>query len=257
MFQHSNFFYELTRREILTQYVGSITGLAWLFLQPLILLVIYAFVFVVIFQARVPEADLTGFVPYLAVAFWPWTAFAESIIKSSNAIAANAALIGKVSVPNQIFPLSTVASSFAMHLAGYLVVLIVLQFTGTPIHWLNLPLAVAYLAILLAFAAGMALAVSALAVFIRDLQQITPPLMMAWFFSTPILYSPGLIPERFRAWLLLNPVAVLVQRLRELLLWDDWQPNRYDIYLLVFVVLIALAGYFLFRRLSPYFEDFL
>ena len=103
------------------------------------LLAVYAFVFSTIFKARVPESVGVEFVPYLAVAFWPWTAFSESVLKANNAITANAALIGKVAFATEQLPLATVAATFLMHMAGYLAVLLVLQFLGTDIHFSLLP----------------------------------------------------------------------------------------------------------------------
>ncbi len=94
--------------------------------------------------------------PFLAVAFWPWTAFSESVLRASGAVTSNAALIGKVAFPSELLPLSTVAATFLMHLAGYLAVLLVLQLLGTPIHWLGLlaALPVLLLLCLLACAPG-------------------------------------------------------------------------------------------------------
>ena len=90
------FFQNLVIRQIRQDYLENMTGFAWLILQPLILLAVYAFVFSTIFKARIPEAAEIGFVPYLAVAFWPWTAFSEAILKANSSITANGALIGKV-----------------------------------------------------------------------------------------------------------------------------------------------------------------
>ena len=96
------FFWNLVRRQVRQDYLENITGFAWLFIQPLMLLAVYAFVFTHIFQARIPNADQFGFVPYLAVAFWPWTAFSESVIRASGAITAHAALIGKVAFSSEL-----------------------------------------------------------------------------------------------------------------------------------------------------------
>jgi ABC-type polysaccharide/polyol phosphate export permease len=90
------FFQNLVARQIRQDYLDNITGFAWLILQPLILLAVYAFVFSTIFKARIPEAGDIGFVPYLAIAFWPWIAFSEAVLKANSSITANAALIGKV-----------------------------------------------------------------------------------------------------------------------------------------------------------------
>ena len=90
------FFKNLVVRQIRQDYLENVTGFSWLILQPLLLLAVYAFVFSTIFKARIPEAADIGFVPYLAIAFWPWTAFSEAILKASSSITANSALIGKV-----------------------------------------------------------------------------------------------------------------------------------------------------------------
>jgi len=136
------FFKNLVARQIRQDYLENITGFAWLILQPLILLAVYAFVFSTIFKARIPEAGDIGFVPYLAVAFWPWTAFSEAVLRANNSITANAALIGKVALATEQIPLASVTATFIMHLTGYLAVLIVLQLLGTGVHWLFLGLAI-------------------------------------------------------------------------------------------------------------------
>ena len=142
------FFQNLVVRQIRQDYLENITGFAWLILQPLILLAVYAFVFSTIFKSRIPEADEIGFVPYLAVAFWPWTAFSEAILRANNSITANGGLIGKVAFATEQIPLATVTATFIMHLIGYLAVLIVLQLLGTSIHWLHMLLVIpAYIVI--------------------------------------------------------------------------------------------------------------
>ena len=128
-----NFFRQLVSRAIRTEYLENLTGFAWLVIQPLLLLAVYSFVFTTIFKARGPDSGDIGFMPYLAVAFWPWTAFSESVLRASNSISANAALIGKVAVPSEMIALSTVTATFMMHMAGYLAVLLVIQLFGTPV----------------------------------------------------------------------------------------------------------------------------
>lgn len=130
----NNVFRQLVSRAIRTDYLENLTGFAWLILQPLMLLAVYAFVFTTIFKARIPDVGTGGFVPYLAVAFWPWTAFSEAVLRSSNTISANAALIGKVAFPSELLPLSTVTATFMMNMLGYLAVLLVLQLMGATIH---------------------------------------------------------------------------------------------------------------------------
>jgi len=251
------FFKNLVARQIRQDYLDNITGFAWLILQPLILLAVYAFVFSTIFKARIPEAGDIGFVPYLAVAFWPWTAFSEAVLRANNSITANAALIGKVALATEQIPLASVTATFIMHLTGYLAVLIVLQLLGTGVHWLFLGLAIIVLLLMWVFACAIALFTSAIQVFVRDLAQILPPLMTFWFFTTPILYSPSYLPESIRVIAQWNPMAWFVGRLRELLLFGEVNMDVRVLAMLVFVTLFAWASVRFFRRFSGHFEDFL
>jgi ABC-type polysaccharide/polyol phosphate export permease len=249
-------FLELSQREIKTRFLESFSGVAWLILQPLLLLWIYSFVFVVIFKARVPEADTTGFVPYLAVAFWPWIAFSESVLRSVSAITENSELIGKVALPSEVFPTATISATFVMHIIGYLAVLLVLTFTGTNIHWLMIIPALLLLCLVYVFALSLGLFLSSLSVFIRDFEHVMPPLMTLWFFTTPILYSIDLIPAWLQQYLYFNPFVYFVATLREMLLFGTWRPGTDDLVAVALVGLIGLLAVRFFRRLSPRFEDF-
>ena len=100
------------RRDIRNRYLGSFSGGLWALLQPLIQLAVYGFVFVYVFKARVPGADAPGYVPFLALGLWPWTAFAEGVTRATTAIQDNAALIGKVALPRAVLVFAAVASSF-------------------------------------------------------------------------------------------------------------------------------------------------
>ena len=251
------FFQNLVIRQIRQDYLENLTGFAWLILQPLILLAVYAFVFSTIFKARIPEAADIGFVPYLAVAFWPWTAFSEAILKANNSITANGALIGKVAFATEQIPLATVTATFIMHLIGYIAVLIVLQLMGTSIHWLYLLLVIPIILLMWVFACAIALFSSAIQVFVRDLAQILPPLMTFWFFTTPILYSASYLPESIQKFAQLNPMAWFVARLRELLLFGEINFGLTALLIVLFIAIFSWASLRFFRRFSGHFEDFL
>lgn len=253
----NNFFRQLVSREIRTDYLENLTGFAWLILQPLMLLAVYAFVFTTIFKARIPDAGGVAFVPYLAIAFWPWTAFSESILRSTNAISANAALIGKVAFPAELLPLSTVTATFVMHMAGYGAVLLVLQLMGTDIHWAGLLGAIPVLILMFIFASGLALFTSALQVFVRDVAQILPPLMTFWFFTTPILYSSSLLPDKWAILMKLNPMTWYVERLRDFLLLGNYDLAFSDLLVPLISIFVFWASLVFFRRFSGHFEDFL
>lgn len=252
-----SFFRNLVVRQIRQDYLENITGFAWLILQPIILLAVYAFVFTSIFKARLPEAAGIGFVPYLAIAFWPWTAFSEAILKANGSITANSALIGKVAFATEQIPLASVTATFIMHMIGYLAVLIVLQLMGTSIQWLYITLAVPLFLLMWLFACAISLFTSAIQVFVRDLAQILPPLVTFWFFTTPILYSASYLPESVQQVAQYNPMAWFVAHFRDLLLFGEVNFNMGTIAMVIFVLLFAWISLFFFRRFSGHFEDFL
>lgn len=250
-------FRQLVSRAIRADYLENVTGFAWLILQPLVLLAVYAFVFSTIFKARIPDAGPGGFVPYLAVAFWPWTAFSEAVLRSANSVSTNAALIGKVAFPSEMLPLSTVTATFLMNMLGYLAVLLVLDlFMGAQIHWLGLLASLPVLFLMHLFASGLALFVSALQVFIKDVSQILPPLMTFWFFTTPILYSSSILPERFATVMKFNPMSWFVERLRDFLLLGNYELGYRDLLVPLLTLLVLVAAFKFFRRFSAHFEDF-
>lgn len=244
-------------RQIRQDYLENLTGFAWLIIQPLVLLAVYAFVFSTIFKARLPESAGIGFVPYLAVAFWPWTAFSESVIKASGAVRSNSALIGKVAFAAEMLPLASVTATFLMNAAGYLAVLAVLSLFGVPIHWLTLPAVLAILFFFWMLASAIALFTSTLQVFIRDVAQILPPLMTFWFFTTPIVYSPELLPGSL-SWIIdWNLAAWFVGALRGALLFGTFEGSLSWIAIPLSIILLFWLGLRFFRRFSGHFEDFI
>jgi ABC-type polysaccharide/polyol phosphate export permease len=252
-----SFFRHLVLRQVRQDYLDNITGFAWLVLQPLLLLAVYAFVFTTIFQARIPDSGDVSFVAFLAVAFWPWTAFSEAILKASGTIVSNAALVSKVSFATEQLPLATVTATFLMHGIGYLAVLVVLQLLGTPLHWLMLPFVVFLYVLLWLLAGALALVASSLQVFVRDVAQMLPPLMTFWFFTTPILYSQRMLPEGLAAVMAWNPMTWFVEHLRGALLHGRLDVGAVDLVAPLVVMLLFLLGLAWFRKFSGHFEDFL
>lgn len=247
----------LLSREIRSRFIGSATGWLWLIVTPLLLLSVYGFVFGVIFRARVPDNFEIPFVAWLAVAMWPWLGFSDSVLKGSQAIVGNAALIGKVALPRELLVLSSASAVFILHVAGYLAVLLAIQWLAAGIHWLALPAALWVLFLVFVFTMGLSLLTAALQVFVRDLEHILPTVFMLWFFLTPILYAPQMLPESIQGVFVLNPLFWVVGRLRDILLLGQWHFGLGDVFMLAGSVLMFLFGWWVFRRLSPHFEDFL
>ncbi len=248
-------FRPLLAREIRSRFVGSATGWIWLVVTPLLLLAVYAFVFGVIFRARVPDDMDLPFWAWLAVALWPWLAFSEALQRAAGSMQQHAALIAKVAVPRHLLVASTVTAVFLLHGLGYGVVLMTIQAVATDVVWAGLPHALVVLLSLYLLALGLGLA--ALQVFIRDIEQLLPTLLLFWFFLTPIIYAPTMLPARLADWLWLNPMTWWVEELRAILIQGKLLPDWVLLSLCLGAIAVLMAGYALFRRLSPHFEDFL
>src|ERR1700676_2798893 len=236
--RHRALFANFFRRELFSRYLGSISGLAWALLHPLALLAVYHFVFTTIFRAGAMNGK--SFLIFVAVALWPWLAAQEALQRGTVSIAAHAGLIRKVAFPHEIVVYASVAATLALQLVGYLVVLIVLAL------WIVLGVAVA----------GLSLALSALQVFIKDVEHILMPVLMILMYLTPILYPLTLVPEGMKPWVAANPFGYLVDRLRDALLDGKLALQWGDAVAVIVALALFVAGRWVFLRLSPHFEDF-
>lgn len=245
------------QRDLRDRFAGSFSGGLWALIQPLILLAVYAYVFVNVFKARIPGADAPGYVPFLVTALWPWTGFSDAILRSTTAVQDNAALIGKVAMPREVLVLASVASTFAIQLAGFVAILLVLAFFGRGVFYAGIPLAILLHVPLFALTLGIALACASVQVFVRDLAQVLGQLLMLMMFAAPIFYDRTQVPESVRGWLGANPFTFYADTFRALLLHHGtFDPARLAIACAVAAV-VLLLGHRVFRRLDPHFEDFL
>ena len=245
-----NFF----RRELTTRYLGSVTGLAWALLSPLALLAVYEFVFTNIFKAT--SFAGASFLAFVAVALWPWLAAQEALQRGTVSLASYAGMIRKVAFPHEIVVLASVFATFALQFAGYLAVLVVLAIAGQPIHLAGLVVAIPVWLILVIGVVGIAFALAALQVFVRDVEHVLMPVLMMLMYLTPILYPLSLVPANLRGFVAANPFSWIVTRLRESLLDGQLGVHASDAIALVVALLLFAGGRWVFRRLSPHFEDF-
>jgi ABC-type polysaccharide/polyol phosphate export permease len=245
------------RRDIRNRYLGSFSGGLWALLQPLVQLAVYGFVFVYVFHAQAPGDVHVGYTPFLALGIWPWIAFSEALTRATTAIQENAPMIRKVAMPREVLVFAAVAASFLLHSIGFCAIVIALRAFGVPIDLLALPLALAGFLQLFVLALGFAFLFAAVQVFVRDLAAALPQLLMLWMFASPVFYTRAQLPERFRSWLDWNPFAHYTEFFRATLLGA----GSYDAHGVLMALLVAVAvlaiGLAAFRRLDPYFEDFL
>lgn len=243
-------------REIKSRYLGSISGVLWVFIQPLAQLAVYGFVFALIFKVRFPELGEHNFLVFVAVALWPWLAFAEALQRATVAVQGNAGLIKKVSLPGELLVIAAVAAPFIVHGAGYLLVLALLWASGSDLNVLALPGLLGLWMVLALFSLGLGLVLSAFQVFLRDLEHVLSSILMFWFYATPILYPRNLVPEALQPLIDANPLSYFVERIRTLLLYQ-YQPAWLDLLPVVLSISLCYLAWRLFRRCASRFEDFL
>jgi lipopolysaccharide transport system permease protein len=255
LFRSRWLFLQFTSREVSNRFAGSVLGGLWAFVHPLALLLVYGLVFSAVFSVKLPAAAGSSYLVFVAVTLWPWLAFQEAIIRGTSAVTANAALVKKVPFAHTVLVYSTVSACFAIHLFGYLIVLAVLTLRGDTLHWEALPAVLLCLFILYLLATGLALLLSAIHVFVRDVEQGLAHFMALLFYLTPVIYGGAMVPEWLRSFMSVNPLAHVFESLRSGLLTGHPQLNVYVLLAGLFAAAVFLLGHSVFSRASPRFEE--
>lgn len=249
--------YSFARREVVSRYAGSVSGLAWTLFHPLAQLGIYAVVFTQVFRVGLPAGyPNTSYLAFVAVALWPWIMFTEGLQRAMTSISGNAGLIRKVAFPHRLLVYAAVLACCVIHGLGFLAVLAVLAAIGEPIHLLRLPLALVLLVPYILLAMGVGAALAALQILLRDVEHVVAVLLAMLFYASPILYPTSAVPAGLRAVIESNPLAWFSERLREVLLQGSGLVPGDALAALACAGVFG-AGLWMFQRLSPHFEDFL
>jgi lipopolysaccharide transport system permease protein len=256
IFYHKNLLKGFVSKNIKGRYAGSFVGILWTLLTPLSRIVSYFFVFSMVLRVTV-TVDETGtdrFVIFFLCGFFPWTTFAESLTKSVNLLISESRIITKVVFPVELLPVSSVLSTFLINIAGIVIFMIYLAFAGyfNP-YWGLVP---GLLLLLFLFALGLALFLSAMCVFIRDLGEVLGIVIMLWFFGTPVIYPASRVPESMEFILTLNPMAMFVDTFRDCLLMG--RINWIHLAIIAGFCLVSYSlGAWFFMRSKPAFGDVL
>jgi len=242
--------YEMTKREIALRYKGSYLGLTWSFITPLLMLLVYMFVFGYVFKSRWGTLGTEGgkaqFALILFSGITAYNMFSEIITRAPGLILSNVNYVKKVVFPLVVLPIVITGSALFNAALAFFVLILVASIFGV-LHWAIILLPLLIIPLVL-FSLGLAWILAALGVFLRDLGQIVGIGVQALMFLTPIFYNIETVPPSFKRILLLNPLTNMISIIRNSIVWGQIPSvNQYLTCLLV-SCLSMWIGYLLFRR---------
>ena len=211
----------MVKRDFVTRYRGSVLGVLWSLLNPLLTMLVLTMVFSMIFRFDIPN-----FPVYLLSGQLIFNFFNESTTRALGSVVGNAATIRKVYVPKYVFPVSCIMSSVVNLLFSFVAFLLVYFITGEPFRW-TLLLVIIPMTYVFIFSLGIGMLLSSLAVFFRDLTHLYGIATMLVMFLTPIFYPVSILPERVFHLIHLNPLFHYVSYFRSLAL-DGTIPGLWE-----------------------------
>lgn len=252
--RHRSTIRALTLREMQSRYVGSVAGVLWSVFHPLMTILVYWFVFSVGF--RVAPA---GGVPYIVVflcGFLPWSLFAESVTAGTASIRSHTDLVTKTVFPAEILPVVPLMVGLITHTVMLLLFLAVLFFSDISLSVYSFQ-SLYYLFALSVFSLGLGWLLSAINVFYKDVEQTLNVALNLWFWLTPVVWLPEMIPAKYHFFLKINPLYYIAEGYKSSFLYPIpfWHRPLECIQFWAMTVTVFLLGALIFQRLRPEFAE--
>lgn len=237
------------KKEIRGKYKGSWLGVIWTFLNPLLMLLVYSFVFPYILRIKIENYTI-----FMMVALIPWNFFTSAITSGVGCIVANDNLLKKVYFPREIIPISVVTSALINFIITCIIMFIFIMASGLnfSIYALLMPIIIIIQYI---FTLGFTFILSAITVFIRDVDHFVGVFLTLAFYATPIIYTPDMLPNKFQWVMKLNPMAQMIEAYRDILYYKQL-PDFYSLGAwFVIGMVILIVGYLIFNKLQKKFAE--
>lgn len=250
LYAYREMIFSLIRRDLKGRYKGSVLGFFWTFLNPLLQLFVYTIVFSVVMASPIENYYL-----FLFVALVPWIMFSTSVSGGCSCIRSQQDMVKKIYFPREVLPVSYVTSQFVNMLLSLIVVFAVLIISGWGINiealiYLPVIMIIEYL-----LALGTCLVVSAMTVFIRDLEYLLGIITMAWQFLTPIMYDISMVPEELVPVFECNPMTSVIIAYRDILFYKQVPELRTLLQATIFGSLMVVVGFIVFGKLQKHFAE--
>ncbi|MEP6917875.1 MAG: ABC transporter permease [Acidobacteriota bacterium] len=263
LFRYRGLIQSLVARELKARYRGSFLGFFWSFINPLLLLLVYSFVFTYVMTGA-HDKRVEPYALFMFCGILPWTWFSSSLTESAGVLISGGNLIKKVLFPAEILPIVSVLANMIHFFFGLPILAGFLIYYHRPLHGGELALFPLVVLVQLVLTLGFALVLSALTVHFRDIRDILSNLLTFWFFATPVIYPYFIFDDpanpAHQTWqatlLKLNPFTHLVITYQEILFFDG-PVGHLKLLLLLGVSSVAffLFGYFVFDRMRDTFAE--
>jgi lipopolysaccharide transport system permease protein len=252
VWKYRDLVYFFAWRDIKVRYKQTLFGGAWAIIQPLVLMVVFTFVFGTVLSVETPPGVPKPLFYYAGLV--PWTLFATSLTSASESLSANSSLVQKIYFPRLILPLSSVGSGLLDFIVAlsFLFVMTLIYGQGISLNVVWLPL-LTLLALLTAIAVGLWL--SALNARYRDVRYVIPFLITVLLFLTPLFTPSSQVPESIRPFYFLNPMAGVVEGFRWALIDAAPRPGPVTLLSAAIMLLLLIGGLFYFRSAERSFAD--
>ncbi len=250
IYTYREMIFSLVKRDLKGRYKGSALGFLWTFLNPLLQLAVYTMVFSVIMRAGIEDYYL-----FLFVALIPWIFFSTSLTGGASCILAQQDMVKKIYFPREVLPVSYVTSQFINMLLSFLVIFAVLfcaRYTPEPLAVLCLPVV---MLVEYGLALGFTMIMSAVTVYLRDLEYVLSIVSMAWQFLTPVMYSIEQVPDEVRWIFSINPMTYIIVAYRDILYYGKVPKLQTLLSAFLIGLVMLLIGWMVFQRLQRHFAE--
>lgn len=246
----------LAKNDMKNRFAGSYLGVFWAFVQPIITIVLYWFVFQI--GLRSGDVGDTPFVLWLMAGLIPWFFFQEAVMNATNSFIEYNYLVKKVVFNIDILPVVKIVSALFIH--AFFIVVLLLVYTVSGYFPGLIAIQLLYYSFgMVALALGIAYLTSALAVFLKDISQFMGVLMQIGIWITPIMWNIDTmnLNDSFKFFFKINPMYYIVQGYRETLITHQlfWESPVQTVYFWCVVILIYIIGTTVYKRLKPHFAD--
>ena len=250
LFLYRELIKNLVLKDLKLKYRDSVLGFLWSLANPLMLILVYTFVF-----GHIIRVNLPNFSYFLMVGILPWNFFSQSVMMSTGSILDNGSLIRKVALPKEVFPVATVLFNLAQYFLALAVFLpMTIFFFRIPLSW-SMAAIVPLLALHVLFTLGLTFVFATATVFYRDVRHFTEILLALLFWLTPIVYDIRTIPDSLRRAIQLNPLSFFILSYQDILYRRDFPGADRLLTLAVLSLLSLVLGYFLFHSYKSRFAE--